>query len=142
MSVPLVPAAPNLGKEDLVAVGDSHGDAVDVDLLAGATISVHPAIGTGSTSTLTHPARVEVPAKVRLAGMPPYRVDSVIQQAAQHPRRLLVNLHTLGEEIGRRLVIRPSAAGEERSRRPTTAFLAREQVANHVGGVGFAVCLR
>jgi hypothetical protein len=65
----------------------------------------------------------------------------VIEKAAQHPGCLLVDLHTLGEQMSRGLVVCVGRGGKEFPRRADYRFLACEEITNHVGGVALTVVL-
>ena len=61
------------------------------------------------------------------------------QHAAKHPRRLLVHLHSLREQIGCRFVVRGIGNREYLSRRPDDGFLIARQLFDHLlgGRLGF-----
>src|SRR6185436_17957764 len=64
---------------------------------------------------------------------------AVLEQAAQHPRVLLVDLHALRQEIAGRLIVRGFGRRERGARRLGDGFLARDQDADHLGGARRAV---
>src|SRR6185503_19072770 len=64
---------------------------------------------------------------------------AVLEQAAQHPRVLLVDLHALGQEVAGRLIVRSFGRRERGARRLGNGFLARDENADHLGGARCAV---
>lgn len=66
------------------------------------------------------------------------RFGSAFQQAAQHPGILFVNLHALGQQVGRRFIAGLVDQREEAARRLGHGLLASHQLLDHLFGADLA----